>query len=155
MTYASTRTQILYALRDRLALVKTSNGWPVTVNSIFVDEIPMGLDLEPHQLPALIVMDDNDMFRHEHQALDCAWKIEIQLVLEKCPDSTVHELARNILKAIFAGTPTGETNGGFRFHPAVTWVELQAMHSDLHMIEANRMASIDLVIHYRTKPWNL
>jgi hypothetical protein len=155
MTYASLKTQILYALKDRLAIVKVANGWPVDVNEIFVDEIPMGLDMQPHQLPAIIVMDDQDIFSHEHQALDCAWKIELQLVLEKCPDSKVHELARNVLKAIFAGHPTTESNGGFRFHPAVTWVQLQAQHGDLHMIEANRMASIELVIHYRTKPWNL
>lgn len=155
MPYASTRTQILYALTDRLKAITTANGWPQWVKSVFVDEIPMGLDLAPHQLPAIIVLDDQDIFTHQHQALEASWKIELQLVLTKVKDSVVHELMRSVAKAIFAGGPNVEANGGFRFHPAVTWVQLSAAHSDLHMIEANRLASLEIIVHYRVKPWDL
>ena len=155
MTYASTRTQILYALTDRIKTITAAAGYPQTIKSVFVDEIPLGMDLAPHQMPAVIVMDDTDLFAHQHQVLECAWTIELQLILEKCKDSVVHELIRSVAKAIFAGGPTEESNGGFRFHPAVSWVQLSAVHSDLNMIKANRLASMEIIVHYRAKPYDL
>jgi hypothetical protein len=155
MPSASTRANILLALASRLEGITTANAWPQWVKKVFVDDIPMGLDLPPHQLPAIIVLDDQDFMNHQHQSLDCSWKIELQLVLEKCPDSKVHELIRSVAKAIYAGHPTMETNGGFRFHPAVTWVQMQAIHADLHMIKANRLASMEIIVHYRVKPWDM
>lgn len=155
MTSVSKRAQIMEALGERLAKVTAANGYPQTIKKVYVDEIPLGLKLEPQQLPAIFVLDDQDLNRHEQQALDLAWKIELQLVLPRVKDSVVHEHVRSIVKAIYADSPTAEGTMGMRFHPAVTWVELLTISSDLNMIEANRLASIEILVHYRGKPWDL
>lgn len=152
---ASLRANILTALADRLAKIRTSNGYPQDVRKIYVDEIPMGIQLSPQQLPAIFVLDDQDLARHEHQSLDFSWKIELQLVLGKVKDSVVHELVRSVGKCLYADSPTAENNFGFRFHPAVTWIELLAISGDLNMIEANRLCSVELVVHYRARPYDL
>lgn len=154
---SSLRSEIGEAVRDRLLTVTAAGGWPLPVASVFYDKIPLGLELDVHQMPAVLVMDEGASYRHEHSALNVSLAFRLHLVLaEGSTDDQVNLLIREIGKAVWANSPTAETMDGFRLlHPRVYQVEMERDETDLNMIEANRIATVQMIVHYRTRPYDL
>jgi len=150
----SKRHEIQAALVTRLQSITTANGYPVEIAKVVCDAIPMGLDLQAHDLPAIFVLDEGAENQHEMQVLDVAWGFRLQLIETSADDERVSLIIRSVLKALYADSSSAQRTDAFRFHPSVTWVELLDVDSDLHMIEANRMAAITLIVHYRTTAWD-
>jgi hypothetical protein len=152
----SIRNAVGQALADRLKTITTAVGWPREIKNVWYDDIPLGLELMEHHCPALFVLDDGGSFRHQQQVVDVARNFRIQIVMPKeTVDSEMDLLIRLIVKAIFANSPTAEVTGEFRVHPIVYQITLQGDDVDHHVIEANRIASIRFIVHYRTKPYDL
>jgi hypothetical protein len=151
----SIRAQIGVALADRLATIQTANGYDHTIKSIFQDKIPQGIDLEEKDLPAILILDEGGIPTHKQQDIEYARSYRLQIVDSEVPDTKLAELMRAVNKAIFANHPTANITSEFRFHPRVYQVELGVDETDLFMIEANRIATFQIVVHYRTKPYDL
>lgn len=150
------RTDIKQAFYDRLAAVTTANGWPIQIASIFADKIPLGLELTPEDLPAVFILDDGATFSHLHGVVDVALALRVQIVeTEEQPDSRMDALLRTVAKAIWANSPSAEVMDGFRFHSRVYQVEMDSDETDLHMIDGNRIATTRMIVHYRTRPYDL
>lgn len=151
------RTTIGKAIRDRLATVTTANGYASNIKKVFFDAIPMGLELKVTDLPCVMMLDEGAPYNHEHGKLDVAMSLRLQ-VWDKGDrtDEQLHDHLRAIAKAIYANSPTANVLDAWRsFHPSLTWVELVGDEGDLHMIEANRVATLNLIVHYRTTPIDL
>lgn len=152
----SVASQIGQALKARLETITALAGYPVPLKKVFFDKIPMGLELSDAQLPVAFLLDDGASYSHQHSRLDVARAFRIQLVnVESASDETMSEMIREVAKAVYANSPTATVEGAFRFHERVVWVELSDDESDLHMIEANRIAALRLIVHYRTRPYDL
>jgi len=153
---SSIRSDVGIALKTRLETIKTANGYPVGFAHVFYDEIPLSLELSPEDLPAVFLLDEGGAYAHEHQVLNVTRSWRLQLIHgEEATDEQMNELIRMISKAIFANHPTANVQDAFRFHERVYQVSLETDETDLRMIEGNRIATVNLLTYYRTRPQDL
>jgi hypothetical protein len=152
---ASVKAQIMQIVAERLKTITTANFYSTDVKEVYFDTIPMGIDLNDYQLPAIFLMDRMDNIVTNFQDAENTWEFALQLWHQKVPDSTMYEFVRDVYKAIYAGSPTAETNGAFRMHPYIVEFKPGTIVSDLQMIEANRVLDLTFTIKYRTKLYNL
>lgn len=152
----SVASEIGLALKARLETITAINGYAVPLKTVYYDKIPIGLELGDGQLPVAFVLDDGAVYDHQHQQLTVQRTFRIQLVnVESATDATMLAMIREVAKAIYANSATAEVQGAFRFHERIVWVELLDDDGDLHMIEANRIAALRMIVHYRTRPYDL
>lgn len=153
---SSIRSEVGLALKARLSKVTTANGYTSNIKKVYYDKIPMGLELESSDLPAFFLLDDGAGMAHLHGLVDVSRVFRVQVVdREDASDDTMNEHLRNIGKVIWADSPTAEVQDQYRFHERVYQVEMDADDTDLHMIEGNRIASVQMIVHYRTRPYDL
>jgi hypothetical protein len=121
----------------------------------------MGLDLDVWELPAILVITDDDKPIREHGCIRGRWEIELQLIHKQVPDSTMDQFVRDVCKAIFANSPTAQRVDAFKgpppagIHASVYNIGLLSIVTDLNMIEANRFYGVTLLVEYSTKLYNL
>lgn len=152
----SLRSEVALAFSARVATVSTANGYPVQINRVFFDKIPLGLELTPEDMPAIFVLDDGAQFTHLHGVVEVALSLRLQVIdVEEASDARMNDLLRNIAKAIWANSPTAEVQDQFRIHPRVYQMEMDSDETDLHMIDGNRIATTRMIVHYRTRPYDL
>ena len=152
----STKTSIQDGLATRLGTIKTANGYTTNVSKIYVDTIPMGLDLETWELPAILVISDDDDPEIKQQCLHGHWKVELQLWHNLVADSVMHQFVRDVYKAIYADSPTAKRNDGFRgLHTSVFNMLPLSIESDLNMIDANRCYVCTFQIDYSANLYDL
>lgn len=149
--------QVGQAIVDRLGTITTANGYPRSFAKIFYDKMPMGIDLQPHEMPGLFVLDEGARTNHDKLRLDIVQTFRLQLILERDEtDEKIYELVRSIIKALYANSPTAERIDGFRsLHPSIIEIKFLDYQTDLHMIESNRIATMRFSVHYRTKLFDL
>lgn len=153
---ATVATAIGLALKARIETVTTGNGYVRGFARVFFDKIPMGLELGPDDLPACFILDDGATIQHQHQFLEIQRSYRLQIVdKDEASDEDMAELIRAVAKGIYANSPTAQVQDQFRFTDRVVWVELSGDDTDLHMIDANRIAALRLIVHYRTRPYDL
>ena len=151
----------LESLKERLETVTTANGYDVDVKKVFLNEIPMGISLEPTDLPAILIISHDADYTRQTQWTQVKWMIELQLVdEEKRTDCDMHDYHRAVAKAIYANSPTIERNEGWRDIGAIgskkiTSIDLLRLEPDLHLIEANRLFCARLMVEYHTSPTDL
>jgi hypothetical protein len=153
----SLRSDIGKAVKARLETVKSSNGYPIDLKAVYYDDIPMGMELAPEQLPAVLLLDDGQNHKHLHGAIEVQWSLRIQIFdVETSTDERMNLILRNIAKGLWANSPTATVMDQFRsIHPSIYQLESLGDETDLHMIEGNRVATARVIVHYRTKPFLL
>lgn len=154
---ASLRSAIGLAIKGRLESITEANGYPIGVKKVFYDRIPLGLELAPEEMPALFLLDDGAAMNHEHGLVNVvrAWRVQI-VDGETADDDRMNELIRLVAKALWANSPSAQVQDQFRsMHPAVYQMAMTEDETDLHMIEGNRIASAQFLVHYRTRPYDL
>jgi len=152
----SVKVQILQALATRLESITTANAYTTGVKKVYYDKIPMGMELNDFQLPAIFILETVDNLETEHPVLKGAWEISLQLWHKgNLADSIMNQFVRDVFKAIYANSPTAEINDAFRIHPKVVELKPVSIVPDLNMIEANRIYEVNFSIRYRTKLFDL
>lgn len=152
----SLRSEIFTAFATRLQSITAANGYPIPIKRVFFDKIPLGLELTPEDLPALFALDDGATMEHQHQIVDVALALRVQIVdAEEQSDDRMNELLREVAKALWANSPTAQVQDQFRIHSRVYQMEMDSDETDLHMIDGNRIATTRLIVHYRTRPYDL
>lgn len=154
---SSVRSQVGLALRTRLASITAANSYPIEIKQVYYDKIPLGLELTPEDLPALFLLDDGADTKHLHGVIEVARQFRVQIVdQEDSTDDRMNELIRLVAKAVWANSATAEVQDQFRsIHERIYQVEMVGDETDLHMIEGNRIASTQMIVHYRTRPYDL
>ena len=153
---ASLREQIQNGFVTRLGTIKTSNGYETNVRNVFADDIPLGINLDDYDFPAILVVGGDVKLKRERNCLYANWEIEVQLFHSYVDDATMHRFVRDVAKAIFADSPTANRTEGFRtIHPEIYEIWLDRIDSDLNMIEANRFFCLYFVVAYKTHIYNL
>ena len=151
----SWKKEFLDNLVTRLQSVTETNGYGVTVRKVYADDIPMAIDLERFNLPAILVLDSEDKIIREHQILKGRWQIELQLVADEENDSYMNKFVRAVMKAIFAGNPTANKNDSFKeLSCRVYDMECASVIPDLNMIEANRLYQMIFLVHYHARNYD-
>lgn len=153
---ASKKAQIMDALASKMATITSGNGYDTSVQKVFHNEIPMGLDLDSYELPAVFVIGGDDSVEHNLQWVDGNWQIEVQLLHNDVTDAVMHDFVRDVNKAVFAGSATGDATNAWRsLHPSITYIHLVGIEEDLNMIEANRFFIVKFLVKYKTQPHDL
>jgi hypothetical protein len=152
----SIRSEILQALAARLRGITTAHGYSLDVQQVYADEVPLGMDLAEHEVPAILLLDKECKVEHEFTDLNCEWIFELQLIHGQVSDSVMLDFTRQVAKALYADSPTAENNNGLRtLHNRVYDLQLLGAFGDLNTIDGNRFAILELVVFFRTKPWDL
>lgn len=158
---ASKKEEIQIGLIARLEKLTSANGYDTDVQNVFVEEIPMGLDLDEHQVPAILVVSGVDTLERSHQWVKGSWEFEFQLWHNEVTDAIMQRFVRDVAKVIFADSPTAVRNEAWRgaqpigIHESVYNVWQQEIIPDLNMLEANRCYICDYLIQYQTRPHDL
>jgi len=151
----SWKKEFIENLVTRLQSITEANGYGVTVREIYADDIPMAIDLERFNLPAILVLDSEDRLIREHQILRGRWQIELQLVADEENDSYMNKFVRAVMKSIFANNPTAQKNDAFKALSCNVFdMECSAVIPDLNMIEANRLYQMIFLVHYHARNYN-
>lgn len=152
----SVKELINNALIARLQTITAVNGYDTDIAKVYGDKIPMGLELEDFNMPAILCISGDDKPEMKHQCYHGTWHFELQLWHGDVDDKVMLRYVRDVYKAIFAGGATAQINNAFRsLHPSVYNVIPMPTLSDLGMIEANRCYMVNIAIQYSTKLWNL
>ena len=148
---------IQQSLVDRIKTVTAANGYDTDIQKVFSDEIPMGLDLDEFELPAVLVISGKDTFDWQTQWIKGNWIIELQLIhLHSVGDSIMHNFVRDVVKSISANSPTLVKGDAWRiFDGKPTSVKPIETDTDLNMIDGNRFYSITYMVQYHTHPTDL
>ncbi len=131
------------------------------MQNVFADEIPMSLDLDEYQLPAILVIGTHDKLERSHQWAKGNWEIEMQLIHGEVNDAVMHRFVRDVGKVMFADSPTAARNEAWRgpqpsgIHESVYNIWMQDIESDLNMIDANRFFIVNFLVQYQTRPHDL
>ena len=155
---ATSRKALIQAsLRDRIATVTSANGYDTDIQKVFMDEIPMGLDLDLYELPAALVISGKDTLTHQQGWLVGKWVIEVQLIHNgTVGDTIMNNAARDIAKAVYANSPTVRRADAWRvFEGQPTAVWIREIQPDLNMIDANRFICSTYEVEYHTHPTDL
>jgi hypothetical protein len=153
----SIRGQLIEALGERLKTIKSSNGYRTDVKNVYYDKIPMGIQLNDWEVPAIFLLDRREDQEMEHRVLKGEWEFSLQLWADgDWGDVKMAEFVSDVSKALFANSPTAEREDTFRhIHSAITHILPYSVESDLNMIEANRIQEVTYLVHYRTKLFNM
>lgn len=150
------RADIAQALANRLMTITNANGYTTNVVNVFYDKIPMGLQLEAHEIPAILLIAGNDTLQRNSQCVYGQWQFFMQMICGDVPDSTMFQFTRDVFKAIYAGSPTDTRLDAFRLlNDAVYDVEPVVLEPDLNTIEANRFGLLEINVKYVTRLYNL
>lgn len=150
------RAEILTNIAQRIATVLATNGYSTDVKKVYYDTIPMGIDLNTYELPAVFFIDRQDNLSTQFPQLVGLWDFDLQLWHNEVGDVTMADFVRDVFKSIYADSPTAQINGSFRaIHPSIVEIKPLSISSDLHMIEANRVVIVRIQVHYRTKLFDL
>jgi hypothetical protein len=152
----SLHADIQAALAARLATITTANGYGTNVQTVYYDEIPMGLELNDYQLPAIFLIDNVTPLSTQFPKVQAKWNVTLQLWSAKVSDSVMWDFIKDVFKSLYANSPTAEIVGQFRtIHQKIVEISPLSIASDLQMIEANRVYVISLEVHYRTDLFNM
>lgn len=152
----SIKGQILAAFANRLTSITTVNGYGTNVKKVYSDKIPMGIQLNKQSLPSIFVLEGPDSIDMQFGCMVGNWDFRLQLWHNEVGDVQMVEFSRDVLKSIFANSPTAQRVDAFRgLHPNITEVIPLSISPDLNMIEANRVTEISFVVRYRTKLFDL
>ena len=159
---ASKKEQILEGFIAKLQKITSANGYDTNVNKVYADEIPMGLDLDEQELPAIFVIGIDDKFTHKNGWKYCEWLIELQLVHNRVDDATMHRFVRDVARVLYYDNSLGSgVPNSWRgpqplgIHESVYLIEDLNIEEDLNLIEANRCFVYNWVIKYQTRPGDL
>ncbi len=150
------RAEILTNLATRLQSVTAANGYTTDVKQVYYDTIPMGLELNDYQMPAIFLLDRIDPLKTIQGIIEGMWEFDLQLWNSEVSDAVMLQFVGDIFKAIYADSPVAEMNGAFRsIHPKVVEIIPLSISGDLHMIEANRITNVTFQVRYRSKLFEL
>lgn len=148
----SVRAEILTNIAARLATVTAANGYGTDVKTVYFDKIPMGLDLNDYEMPAIFLLDRLDELNTQQAIIEGLWQFDLQLWNSEVGDVPMIQFVRDVFKALYADSATAQTNGAFRaLHVNIVEIKPLSISSDLHMIEANRITIVTFAVRYRTK----
>lgn len=152
----SIRAEIGSAIASKLSEITTANGYQTNVNKVYFDKIPMGIQLETHELPAILLLSGDDKPEMKNQCWFGNWEFYIQLIHDQVDDQTMDVFVRDVFKAVFAGSSTSQTETFYRsIHHRIYQIDPLAIEPDLNMIDANRCYVIGLMVKYVTKLYDL
>lgn len=156
------RGEIIDNLAARLENITTANGYSTNVVKVHHDIVPMSLELDESEVPAIFVMEGPDDVRQQHGCILGQWEVDLALVhLGEKTNNDMNRFVRDVYKCIFANSATAEVVHAVKgdppngIHKAITHISPLPIIPDLNMIEANRYYELSILIHYRTKPYNM
>jgi hypothetical protein len=149
----SIRADIKNNLATRLRTIKSANGYATNLAFVYSNDIPMGLSLEPHELPSILLIPGNDTIDPKGQnRIYCDWTFYLQLIHADVDDDIMLAFINDVAKAIFANSATADRQDEYRtIHENIYKLDIIEIEPDLNMIEANRFAIIELRVKYTTK----
>ena len=153
----TTMSEIETNLAARLNTITVANGYATGVRKVYFNKIPMGLELEPHEVPAIFVLVDRVQIQRKVHCNENILHFEIQLIGDESEtDDYMFNFLTDVYKAVYANSPTSQQLDQYRtIHESIYDCKSESGRFDLNMIEANRFGILDLQIYFRANYINL
>lgn len=153
-------SDITAALAARIGTVTTAAGYASNIAKVFyplnnADYQPMGADLQPQDMPAVIVYQGPVKVEPVHSLNNMYATYYLEVVQPWVPDATMWQVVSDISKALWGGAFDATENSAFRFHPSVVEPKLVEVVPDFGMLQGHRIWVIVLLVHYRVRYTNL
>lgn len=144
------------ALVARLATITAANGYSTEVKAVYFDKIPMATQLDPYQLPAILLLFNAVEVEKIVGCNRTKAIFEVQCIdVGESTDKDMINFTSNVYKAVFYDSPI-DTALAFRdMNSAIYDIDSPGIEYDLNMIEANRFAMINLQIIFNSQFHNL
>jgi len=148
--------QIFESIGARLSGLTTANGYTTDVKKVYLDEIPMGMELNNYQLPAIFLIDAPEQNEFQQSCYIGNWEIRMQLWHNRVGDIAMMQYVREVFKVLYANSATAQVWDKFRaLHPKIVEFKPLSITPDLNMIESNRVVELSFLVSYRTKLYDL
>ncbi len=136
--------QIFTAIRTRLETIQTSNGYLNDVKKVVTGRARMTLDMPEPDLPYIEVLKDSD--NYDHNAGSSYWEDRVLVIFMVAPreweDVQMEDLMQDVRQCLFGGSANATGNTGMTLSGLVQSMHLIDSHSDLGLIESNRIFSM-------------
>lgn len=148
----SVHGDIQVAIATRLQSLTAANGYGTDVRSVYHDEIPMGLELNDYQLPAIFLVDNITPIAMKFPIAEQNWQFTLQLWHNRVSDQVMWDFIKDVMKCIYANSPTAQRHDAWRsIHDKIIQIKPLSVAADLNMIEANRVYVLSFELMYRTE----
>lgn len=154
------QNEILQTLKTRLETITIANAYPITIKKVNTGKGVLTMKLDPSQLPFVDIVNgglETDK-AYMGQINKFRMPITLRLVLKKeATDADLIQFQSCVLRAVFNnsydvinGQKDGmKLNNGTQ--DLISYIELEAIHPDYNLIEANRMTDINLNLYFSSK----
>lgn len=152
----SGRKKFLVALKERLGSIKEQNGYPLTVQKIFLNDLTrLSIATPKIDCPAIEIIQDTESYDIKHQHMIISSSIFLRLVhKEHTSDEDMEVFKSAVIRCLYkdsygtgrqvALAPLLSAEGGF----TNSVIRLKECVSDLGMIEANRVYVVHFIAEY-------
>lgn len=151
------RSDISSGLAAKLAEITIANGYQTNTENVFHDEIPLGIQLDEYEVPALMLIEMDDDQNREKQCVRNVWEFQIQLWnLKESTNTIMNAYVSDVYKAIFAGAAASPRLGAFRdIHPSIYDIQPLTIIADVNTIETHRVRCVDIEVYYESTLLNI
>jgi len=140
----SKNAEIFTALRARLETIQTSAGYTNDVKAVVTGRSRMTLNMPEAELPFVEVLKDSETF--DHGASASYWSELLLVIFMVAPreweDTQMEDLLEDVRKCLFGGSASANGNTGITLGGLIAGMHLVDSHSDLGLIESNRIFSM-------------
>ena len=148
------------ALAARLATIKQTAGYALDITQVFHplnsgEFQPMGMDLQDHQMPAIILYQGPVKVDPQHHLNTMHGLYYLELIRPWVPDKQMWDMVAAVGKAVWGGSVSATENTNFRFHPNVVEPQMQDIVPDFGMLQGHRIWVVVLAVSYRVRYTNL
>lgn len=152
--------RILAALQTRLESITEANGYPLTVQSVRVNESSITFNLPGTECPLIEIIQDDEVYVHGASGhLSVESVMYLRLVAEQGKsdrDMAVFKAA--VIRCLYANSYTGNSNAGATLADAqgntLTHLRVTRCVSDLNMVKTNRIYALRIELKNNRQTWS-
>lgn len=151
----SDEAKLLEAIKTRLESITIAGGYPVAVRTVIINYGVLNINVDKTKTPLIEVVQGPEEYQHGVSGqLTVNENIFLRVVMAKgTSDVDLADLKACIIRCLFADTYAGQTNDGIRLDNYASYFQLVRCESDVGLVDANRIFSLQLSITRNTATW--
>ncbi len=154
---------ILDALKTRLQTITVSNGYPLTVKTVELNKGEILIDIAATKLPYIEIIngDDKTLERFVGGLHRGSLDITLRIVKQKsATDGDMADFKSAVIRCLFGNSydPAASNTSACRLNNGtrdlITMMEYISTHTDINLINSNRMSDVNFSLIYNRKITN-
>ncbi len=151
----SDEAKLLEAIKTRLESITTAHGYTIGVRTVVINYGVLNINVDKTKTPLIEVVQGPEDYEHGVGGqLTVKENIFLRVVMAKgTSDVELADLKSCIIRCLYANAFNGQTNDGIRLDNYASYFQLVRCESDVGLVDANRIFSLQLAITRNTATW--